>query len=80
MKVKIKYFASLREKAEKSFEEIELNQNENLQDIYQDLYLKYNFSLQAHEIKFSINNEYVSGETLPKENDTIVFIPPVAGG
>lgn len=80
MKISIKYFASLREKAGKSQEELEIENNKNLKDIYDSLSAQYNFPLSANEIKFSINNEYVESNVKLKENDLVVFIPPVAGG
>lgn len=80
MKVNIRYFASLREKAGKSQEEIFVEEGENLQDIYLNLSKQYGFPLSSNEIKFSINNEYVAPSATLKENDVVVFIPPVAGG
>ncbi len=80
MKVKIRYFASLREKAGRSQEEIITEGDKNLMEIYQSLSTVYNFPLSAQEIKFSLNNEYVEPTTKPAEYDVVVFIPPVAGG
>ena len=80
MKVKVRYFASLREQAGKSQEEIEIEKGKNLKDIYQDLSLRYGFTLLPQEIKFSVNNDYVDQIIKLNENDVVVFIPPVAGG
>lgn len=80
MKVKIRYFASLREKAGKSQEEIQIDEGKCLQDIYLALSSQYSFPLSAKEIKFSLNNDYVDATRIPQENDVVVFIPPVAGG
>ena len=80
MKIHIKYFASLREKAQKSAEEMEVANDESLFRIYENLSSRYGFPLSAKEIKFAVNNEYVADEYQLRENDTVVFIPPVAGG
>lgn len=80
MKLNIRYFASLREKAGKSQEEIHLENGKNLKDLYLELSNKYNFPLSANEIKFSVNNDYVDHLVKLNENDVVVFIPPVAGG
>lgn len=80
MKVIIKYFASLKEKAQKSDEEIEVFPGESLSEIYQTLSGRYHFALSAREVKFAVNNEYADDRCQIKAGDTIVFIPPVAGG
>ncbi len=80
MKIQIKYFAGLREKAGKNQEEITLQEVCDLKSIYLKLSGQYHFPLSAHEIKYSVNNEYVECSKIPCENDVVVFIPPVAGG
>ena len=80
MKVKVRYFASLREQAGKSQEDIEIEKGKNLKDIYQELSLRYGFTLLPQEIKYSLNNDYVDQIIQLNENDVVVFIPPVAGG
>ena len=80
MKVKVRYFASLREQAGKSQEDIEIEKGKNLKDIYQELSQRYGFTLLPQEIKYSVNNDYVDQIIKLNENDVVVFIPPVAGG
>lgn len=80
MKVKIRYFASLREKAGMSQEELELPKDHNLTKLYHELTSRYHFELSVQEIKFSVNSEYVPADYVLKANDVIAFIPPVAGG
>lgn len=80
MQVKIRYFASLREKAGKSQEDLTLPSPMDLNAIYEMLSGRYGFSLSAGEVKYSVNNEYVDGTYALKEHDVLVFIPPVAGG
>lgn len=80
MKVKIRYYASLREKAGKSQEEIVVEKGQDLKDIYLALSAQYSFPLSVNEIKFSVNNDYVEPCVELHENDVVVFIPPVAGG
>lgn len=79
MAVKVKYFASLREKAQKNDEEITETFG-NAFELYQSLKAKYQFSLTADEIKVAINGEYQDFETQIIDGDVITFIPPVAGG
>ena len=79
MSIKVKYFASLREKAQKNDEEI-LTEFINPADLYHALKEKYQFALAIEEIKVAINGEYKSFDTLIVSGDVITFIPPVAGG
>ena len=79
MMIKVKYFASLREKTQKNDEEIK-EYFENPFDLYQSLKAKYQFSLAVDEIKVAINGEYQDFQTKILDGDTITFIPPVAGG
>jgi len=79
MKIQIKYFAALREQAGKS-EEIIDTLADNPKGVYQELKDKYNFSLQISELQVAINDNYEDFNYELKESDTIVFIPPVAGG
>ena len=79
MSVKVKYFASLREKAginEELISENFINSN----DLYLFLKARYQFSLKIEDIKVAINGEYQSFDTLISDGDVITFIPPVAGG
>jgi len=79
MKIQIKYFATLREQAGKS-EEIIDTTSDNPKSVYQELKDKYNFSLQISELQVAVNDNYEDFNYKLKEMDTVVFIPPVAGG
>lgn len=80
MNITIKYFASLREKAGKKEEVFNISSKESLSEIYQSLASRYDFPLNSQQVKFAVNNEYVEDQYQLKENDVVVFIPPVAGG
>lgn len=79
MKINVIYFAALREQAKKSQEFVETTST-NASELMLELYEKYHFTLDQTMLKVAINDEYSSPSTLLKENDTIAFIPPVAGG
>jgi molybdopterin synthase sulfur carrier subunit len=79
MRIKVKYFAVLREEADRNDEEITDNFS-NAFELYQFLRSKYQFSLTDSEIKVAINGEYQDFKTQLKDGDIITFIPPVAGG
>lgn len=79
MNIKIKYFASLREQAQKNEEEI-ISEFSNPTELYNSLKNKYKFNLGIEEIKVAINGEYKSFDTQILSGDVVTFIPPVAGG
>ena len=79
MKVNIKYFAAMREKAGVSEELIETNAK-TAADLLTEMTEKHGFTLDAKNLKVAVNEEYTPFSTVLNENDTIVFIPPVAGG
>lgn len=79
MSIKVKYFASLREKAQKNDEEI-FEDFKNAFDLYNALKVKYQFTLAIEEVKVAINGEYQGFDTAIVHGDVVTFIPPVAGG
>ncbi len=77
--VNIIYYAALREQRGQS-SETWVSQANTLDELYQELNKKYVFSLPAHLLRVSINNQFARWKTPVKEGDTVIFIPPVAGG
>lgn len=78
-KITINYFAKLRDERGLSSEVIETEANNSL-ELYQILKEKYNLSLSTKSLKVAINDEFCGWNDELKDNDNIVFIPPVAGG
>lgn len=79
MKIKVRYFASFREQANKTQEELETSSNK-ASDLYDDLCTRYDFTLNKDEVKVSINGKYGPFNSTLNEGDEVVFIPPVSGG
>ena len=78
-KIKVRYFASLREQANLLEEELQTTSNTAL-ELYEELSEKYNFSLNSKNLKVSVNQKFAPMESALCEGDELVFIPPVAGG
>lgn len=76
MQITIKYFASLREQQGKDEEQLNLTSSMPIIKIWE----KIRGAEIATPILFTINQEYVTPETLVKEGDEIAFLPPVTGG
>jgi molybdopterin synthase sulfur carrier subunit len=79
MKVNIIYFASLRDQSQKSTEHIETDAR-TAQQLFEELNMKYSFKVTQENLRVAINENYCDFSTSLSQNDTIVFIPPVAGG
>lgn len=78
-KIEIRYFAMLREEAQKDKESIQTTAK-TADEIYAEIKQKYNFSLEANQLKLSLNQKYADMQAEIKDGDSLVFIPPVAGG
>jgi molybdopterin converting factor subunit 1 len=77
--VRLEYFALLREQRGVGAETIE-TAAATARDLYRELAAAHGFTLGAERVKVAINNEFASWDRPLAANDTIVFIPPVAGG
>lgn len=77
--VHIKYFALLKEERGLNSETLQTD-CQTAQDLYAFLKSKHQFKLSMDILRVSVNGQYVHWQTHIKENDEIVFIPPVAGG
>jgi sulfur-carrier protein len=77
--VNLQYYAQLREQAGKSGEQV-VTSAASLRDLYDELRASRGFSLLADALKVAVNAEFSSWDRPLRDGDTIVFIPPVAGG
>tara|TARA_B100000900_G_scaffold361129_2_gene333631 strand:- start:7731 stop:7970 length:240 start_codon:yes stop_codon:yes gene_type:complete len=79
MKIQIEYFALLKEQRGTSIETIE-TKAANPEILYSDLKRQYSFSLEPSVLKLAVNEDFANWDYSLKDGDTVVFIPPVAGG
>lgn len=77
--VNIKYFAALKEQAGKAEESIQTDL-ESAREVYEFLQEKYGFTLQSKMVRIALNDEYKELDATLSSGDSLVFIPPVAGG
>ena len=78
-KVKILYYAILREQTRQNEEIWETGASTAL-ELYEELKKKYSFSMSKDRLRVAINNSFCDWQTPIKTSDEIIFIPPVAGG
>jgi len=76
MKVKVLYFAHIRDITKKDSEIIDCNNMAHLKEI---IFNKYPEIKNENDLLISINDEYYNNQKI-NENDVIAFFPPVSGG
>ncbi|WP_329743402.1 MoaD/ThiS family protein [Dyella sp. A6] len=77
--VTLQYYAQLREQAGTSSEQFSTNAC-NLRELYDELCNRHEFSLPLDALKVAVNAQFSDWKRTLVEGDTVVFIPPVAGG
>lgn len=78
-KINIHYYAVLRENRGLNQESVRTSAK-NAKELYNELKSKYNFPFNTSLLKVAINNAFAPWETELKDDDMVIFIPPVAGG
>jgi molybdopterin converting factor subunit 1 len=76
--ITIEYFAILRERAGVANEALATNAA-TPDELFAELGQRYGFP-ELESVKVAINDEFVGWDTFLNDGDTVVFIPPVAGG
>lgn len=77
-RIRIEYFAILREHVGKSAEEVQTDAG-TAGELFAELADRYAFP-QMNPMKVAINEEFGEWDAVLAEGDSIAFIPPVAGG
>ncbi len=77
--VRLKYFALLREQRGLAAETRQTGAA-TARDLYREIADAYGFTLPVDRVGVAINDSFSSWDRPLAANDTVVFIPPVAGG
>jgi molybdopterin-guanine dinucleotide biosynthesis protein A len=77
--VRVQYYAILREQAGRSEETLDTSAG-TAAELYAELRQRHPFQLTSAQLKVALNSEFADWQTQLKHGDTVVFIPPVAGG
>lgn len=81
MKIRVKFFAILRERAGTAEVIRELAEGSTVGDLWRDLQHQYpKLNVSGIRLLYAVNQNYVGPETSLKDQDEVVFIPPVSGG
>jgi molybdopterin-guanine dinucleotide biosynthesis protein A/molybdopterin converting factor small subunit len=77
--IKVQYYALLREQAGRSDEALETAAR-NPRELYEELKARHPFSLAPEMLRVAVNAEFGEWTQPLADGDSVVFIPPVAGG
>jgi molybdopterin converting factor subunit 1 len=77
--VHLRYFAILREQRGLASEAVETNAP-TAKDLYEELQKTHGFKLNCNNLRVAVNDRFVNWSEELKNNDTVVFLPPVSGG
>lgn len=75
----VRYFAMLREQAGRSTEELE-TQAATPRELYEELRRQRGLTLAPEFLRVAVNDEFGDWRSPLVNGDTVVFLPPVAGG
>ena len=81
MKVKVKFFAILRERAGAAEVLKEISDRCTIGDLWRQLQKDYpKLDVPGIRLLYAVNQNYVGPDYVLCEQDEVVFIPPVSGG
>jgi molybdenum cofactor guanylyltransferase len=78
-RLNVRYFAVLREQAGRSAEELE-TQATTPRELYEELRRRRGLTLSPEFLRVAVNDEFGDWRSPLSDGDTVVFLPPVAGG
>ena len=77
-RIKVEYFAILRDHTGRCDEEVSTRALTPA-DLYEELNQRYRFP-DTGKLKVAVNDEFSDWDAELQDGDSVVFIPPVAGG
>lgn len=81
MKIRIKFFAILRERTGRSEATTEIAAGSTVADLWLQLQGEYpKLDVPGIRLLYAVNQNYVSADHKLNDNDEVVFLPPVSGG
>jgi molybdopterin converting factor subunit 1 len=81
MKVRVKFFAILRDRAGTGELSKEIPDGATVADLWRQLQGEYpKLAVPGIRLLYAVNQNYVSLDHKLGDNDEVVFVPPVSGG
>jgi molybdopterin synthase sulfur carrier subunit len=79
VRVRLRYFASIRERLGRTTEELEIAEGALVSEVWRTLVTRCP-ALEQQRYRPAVNQEYTTPEQVLRDGDELVFIPPVSGG
>ena len=79
MRVRVLYFASLRDAAGRDAETLDVEMV-SLAQLYDDARARYGFAFPRERLRVARNGAFAEWNEVAAEGDEVAFIPPVSGG
>jgi len=76
---KLQYFSLIGDLTGKSGEQLQ-SQSTTPEELYKELQIIYSFDQCPSKFRVAVNDEFADWDTQLNDGDSVVFIPPVAGG
>lgn len=81
MTVRLRFFASVRERLRRAEAEIALADRATVDDLWRALCAEHpDLSALGASMSFAVNREYVERDHRLRDGDEVALIPPVSGG
>jgi molybdenum cofactor guanylyltransferase len=77
--LQVQYFALLREQAGRNAETVR-SPARNARELYRELRARYGLQLEPEQLRVAVNEDFAEWSHPLHDGDTVVFLPPVAGG
>jgi molybdopterin-guanine dinucleotide biosynthesis protein A len=77
--LQVRYFAILREQAGRSSEQLHTHAA-TPEELYEELRRRYGLTLERQYLRVAVNDDFGDWDAPLNDGDTVVFLPPVAGG
>lgn len=78
-RISILYYAILREQRGQSEEAVD-TAADTAADLYREMASRHGFTLDLERLRVVVNESFAPWDSALADGDTVVFIPPVAGG
>ncbi len=79
MRLRVLYFASLRDAAGCDREDFE-DAPGDAREVYEQLRERHGFALAHDRIRLAVNGEFAGWDRALADGDEVAFLPPVSGG
>ncbi len=79
LEIEVRYFAGMRERAGRDSEVVETAAGTPA-ELYAELRARHGFALEQAHLRVAVNDAFAKWETPLSPGDSVVYIPPVAGG